>query len=386
MGKNVTLVAKTLFGFEDILAKELHDLGALQIQKGMRMVSFLGDLGFMYKANLACRTAIKILRPIQEFEAHDEQALYDGIYAMDWSVYLTPAETLAIDATVFSDKFTHSKYVALKCKDAIVDQFRNKTGIRPNIDVDAPDLRINIHIHQFHCTVSLDSSGQSLHQRGYKVSATIAPINEVLAAGMLLMAGWEGQCCFVDPMCGSGTIVAEAAMIAMNKPANMYREEFAFERWKDFDPVLYQTIREALLKKIRPFVYSIYGYDKDIQAMKKAKININQAELEDVVEIRQQDFFRSVKSCEGKCFMMFNPPYDERISIDTEDFYSQIGSTLKHHYPDTEVWMITANVEALKQVGLKPDRKIKLFNGSLEARLVRYMMYAGSRKQKSDLL
>lgn len=382
MGKNFQLVAKTLFGFEDILANELIGLGALHVEKGMRMVSFQGDDGFMYKANLACRTAIKILKPIHTFEAINEQALYDGIYAIDWSQWLNEQQTLAIDATVFSDQFTHSKYVALKSKDAIVDQFRNKTGLRPGIDVESPDLRINIHIHQYQCTVSLDSSGLSLHQRGYKVSATVAPINEVLAAGLLLMSGWAGQCDFLDPMCGSGTILAEAAMIASNIPANIHRKEFAFERWADFDADLFEKIKEILLKKTRDFPFMIYGFDKDFQAMKKAKININEANLDEFIEISQKDFFNSSKPCEGKLHMVFNPPYDERLSVDVQDFYASIGNTLKRSYPNTEAWLITSNVDALKSVGLKPDKKIKVYNGSLEARFVRYEMYEGSRKGK----
>jgi putative N6-adenine-specific DNA methylase len=382
MGHNFKMVAKTLFGFEDLLANELKQLGGLNIQKGLRMVSFEGDNGFMYKANLALRTAIKILKPIHHFKCINEDELYKGIMNIDWSVYLNTEQTLAIDATVFSDYFNHSKYVSLKCKDAIVDQFRTKTGVRPNVDIDSPDIRINIHIHQDECTVSLDTSGNSLHQRGYKSATNIAPINEVLAAGLLLMSGWDGQCDFLDPMCGSGTILIEAAMIACNIPANINRTEFAFERWNDWDEKLFEVIKTALLKKTREFQYNIIGYDTSMSAIRKAQQNVLNAGLEDYVQISLQNFFKSSKEQEGKLHILFNPPYDERISIQTEGFYQQIGDTLKQHYAGTTAWFITGNLEALKYVGLKPSAKLKVFNGNLEARLVKYELYDGSRKFK----
>ena len=382
MGHNFKMVAKTLFGFEDLLANELKQLGGLNIQKGLRMVSFEGDNGFMYKANLALRTAIKILKPIHHFKCINEDELYKGILNIDWSVYLNTEQTLAIDATVFSDYFNHSKYVSLKCKDAIVDQFRTKTGVRPNVDIDSPDIRINIHIHQDECTVSLDTSGNSLHQRGYKSATNIAPINEVLAAGLLLMSGWDGQCDFLDPMCGSGTILIEAAMIACNIPANINRTEFAFERWNDWDEKLFEVIKTALLKKTREFQYNIIGYDTSMSAIRKAQQNVLNAGLEDYVQISLQNFFKSSKEQEGKLHILFNPPYDERISIQTEGFYQQIGDTLKQHYAGTTAWFITGNLEALKYVGLKPSAKLKVFNGNLEARLVKYELYDGSRKFK----
>jgi putative N6-adenine-specific DNA methylase len=386
MGYNFKMTAKTLFGFEELLANELKQLGALNIQTGLRMVSFEGDNGFMYKANLACRTAIKILKPIHTFKLKNEQELYDGIYKIDWSEYMNEEQTLAIDATVFSDFFTHSKYVSLKSKDAIVDQFRDKKGTRPNVDIDRPDLRINIHINQDECTVSLDSSGASLHQRGYKTATNIAPINEVLAAGLLMLSGWDGQCDFLDPMCGSGTILIEAAMIACNIPANINRYEFAFERWADYDNAMFETIQAALLKKTREFHYKIRGHDIDITAIKKATDNIKNANLDEYIDIEQDDFFDTKKESQGKLHILFNPPYDERIGIKTEEFYEDIGNTLKRNYPGTTAWMITANLEALKFVGLRPSRKIKVFNGALEARLVKYDMYEGRKKSALDSL
>ncbi len=385
MGQNFKMVAKTLFGFEDLLANELKQLGALNIVKGMRMVSFEGDNGFMYKANLACRTAIKILKPIYLFNAINEEELYQGIRKMDWSQYLSVDQTLALDATVFSDYFNHSKYVALKVKDAIVDQFRDNTGVRPSVDTDSPDLRINIHIHQDEVTVSLDSSGNSLHQRGYRLSTNIAPINEVLAAGILLLSGWDGQSHFLDPMCGSGTILVEAAMIACNIPCNLNRAEFAFERWADWDKDLFLLIRDSLLKKTREFHYSIQGYDIESSAIRKAQENIENANLEEYIHVSQKDFFETEKKVDGPLHIVFNPPYDERISIETEDFYEDIGNVLKQHYAGTKAWFITANLEGLKYVGLKPSVKIKVMNGNLEARLVKYEMYAGSKKQSGKI-
>lgn len=382
MEQNFKMVAKTFFGFEEILAKELQQLGAQKVEQGTRVVSFVGDKGFMYKANLALRTAIKILKPIKTFKAFNEKGLYNGIQGIDWSNYLNEHQTFVVETTLHSDQFTHSQFVALKTKDAIVDQFREKTGNRPDIDKDFPDLRIHVHIDRDLVTVSLDTSGASLHHRGYRSATNIAPINEVLAAGMLLLSGWDGNSHFLDPMCGSGTILAEAAMIACNIPANINRKEFAFERWKDWDSELFDMILESLLKKTREFHYTITGYDKAPSAVSKAKDNIRNANLDDYVSIRHEDFFQTEKMCEGPLHMVFNPPYGERLNIEMERFYREIGDTLKQKYPNTNAWFITANLEALKYVGLRPSRKIKLFNGKLEARLVKYEMYEGSKKAK----
>lgn len=376
------MIAKTLFGFEEILAKELAQLGAQNIETGTRMVSFVGDKGFMYKANLALRTALKILKPIYQFRAFNEQSLYRGIQGIGWSKYLSAHQSFVVDVTLHSDHFNHSQFVALKTKDAIVDQFREKFGKRPNIDKDFPDLRINVHIDRDQCSVSLDSSGDSLHHRGYKTATNIAPINEVLAAGMLLLSGWDGQGDFIDPMCGSGTILAEAAMIACNIPANINRKEFAFERWNDWDNALFDQIMDSLMKKVKEFHYTITGYDKAPSAVMKAKDNIRNANLDEYVKIYERNFFDTEKETRGPLHMVFNPPYGERLDIEMERFYREIGDTLKQSYPGTNAWFITANLEALKFVGLKPSRKIKLFNGKLEARLVKYEMYEGSKRTK----
>jgi putative N6-adenine-specific DNA methylase len=380
--ENYKMTAKTFFGFEEILARELQILGAQQVEVGTRVVSFKGDKGFMYKANLALRTALKILKPIKTFKAHNDKALYDGIRAIDWSDYLTEHNTFLVDTTLHSENFNHSQFVALKTKDAIVDQFRDLNGKRPSIDKDFPDLQIHVHIDRDNVTVSLDASGASLHHRGYRTATNIAPINEVLAAGMLILAGWEGKSHLLDPMCGSGTILAEAAMIACNVPANINRKEFGFEKWKDWDAELFDNILESLLKKTREFHYTIKGYDKAPSAVTKAKDNVKNANLDEYITITNENFFDSKKETEGPLQMVFNPPYGERLDIDMERFYREIGDTLKQNYSNTNAWFITANLEALKFVGLKPSRKIKLFNGKLEARLVKYEMYEGSKKGK----
>ncbi|SDL20848.1 putative N6-adenine-specific DNA methylase [Salinimicrobium catena] len=384
MGNNFKMVAKTLFGFEPLLAKELRNLGAMEVKEGVRSVSFVGDKGFMYKANLSLRTAIKVLKPIDSFKVFSEEDLYKKVNRMPWEKYLDATDTLAIDATVHSDKFTHSKYIALKSKDAIVDRFREKYGQRPGIDLDFPTLRINMHIEKDTCTVSLDSSGQSLHKRGYKSATNIAPINEVLAAGMLLHSGWDGQCDFLDPMCGSGTILIEAAMIACNIPPNLNRKEFGFEKWKDWDEALFEKIEESVLKKMRDFHFTIKGYDKAPSAVHKAKDNVENANLSEFITVEQQDFFKSEKQIERHLHMVFNPPYGERLNIDMPEFYKAIGDTLKQSYPGTHAWFITSNLEAIKHVGLRPSRKIKLFNGSLESKLLKYEIYEGSKKAKSN--
>ncbi len=382
MENNFNMVAKTLFGFEELLAKELQQLGAQDITIGVRNVSFSGDKGFMYKANLALRTAIKILKPIHSFRVKNEQDLYDQIYKMDWDAYLKPTGTLAVDATVNSTIFSHSLYIAQKTKDAVVDKFRDTTGERPSVDLKFPDLKINVHIDRQTCNISLDSSGDSLHKRGYKLATNIAPINEVLAAGLIMLSGWDGQSDFMDPMCGSGTILAEAAMIACQIPPNLMRKEFAFERWQDWDVDLFEKIEDSLLKKTRDFHHKIIGYDKSPSAVAKAKENIKNAQLEDFIEIKHEDFFKTQKSSTGKLHMVFNPPYGERLDIEMESFYKQIGDTLKQNYPGTDAWFITSNLDALKHVGLRPSRKIQLYNAKLESRLVKYVMYEGSKKGK----
>ncbi|HEA22233.1 MAG TPA: class I SAM-dependent RNA methyltransferase [Pricia antarctica] len=382
MNNNFKMVAKTMFGFEEILAKEIRNLGCADVKEGVRSVTFEGDTGFMYKANLCLRTAIKIIKPIHSFSVRNEDDLYKKIYAMEWSEFLSIDTTFAIDTTVNSENFTHSLYVSQKVKDAIVDRFRDMDGSRPDVDVKNPDVRINIHINDRLCTVSLDSSGRSLHHRGYRTATNIAPINEVLAAGLLLLSGWDGQSDFLDPMCGSGTFLTEAAMIACNIPANINRKAFAFEKWHDFDQELYDKMVEISLNKAREFHHKIIGYDKAPSAVRKAQDNIENANLSEYITVERKNFFKTEKFTEKKLHMVFNPPYGERLSLDMEEFYASIGDTLKQNYPGTEAWFITSNLEALKYVGLRTSKKIKVFNSHLESRLVKYVMYEGSKKTK----
>jgi len=385
MGENFKMVAKTMYGFEGLLAKELLQLGAMNIKEGVRSVSFVGDLGFLYKANIALRTTVRILRPIKSFKVTSEDDLYKQLQYINWESYFSVDGTFAVDAVLNSTLFNHSHYIALKSKDAVVDYFRDKYGKRPSIDLKHPDVKLNIHIQQNYCTVSLDSSGDSLHKRGYRSATNIAPINEVLAAGLVLLSGYDGTQHFIDPMCGSGTILIEAAMIANNIPANINRREFGFERWNDFDEDLFETIRKSLLKRVRESHRKIIGYDKAPSAVRKAFDNVKNAHLEDFIEIQHENFFNTEKDTEGKTIVLFNPPYGERLEIDVPIFYKEIGNTLKQGYSNTDAWLITSDFEnGLKNVGLRTSRKIKVYNGKLECRFVKYEMYAGSRKAKKQ--
>lgn len=376
------MVAKTLFGFEDILAREIANLGGSNIRKGVRSVEFQGDTGFMYKANLSLRTALKILKPIARFKVRNEADLYHGIYQLPWQNYMSNDQRFAINATLKSEVFNHSLFVAQKTKDALVDKFRKLGKSRPTVDTRDPHIWIVVHINDETAYVSLDSSGQSLHHRGYRTLTNIAPINEVLAAGLLLLSGWDGRKHFLDPMCGSGTLLVEAAMIACNIPANINREEYCFKNWSDFDPDLYEKIKDACLNRARDFSLSITGYDKAPSAIRKAAANISNAGLEAFISLEQTDFFKTGKVIDGPLHMVFNPPYGERLPVEMAEFYSRIGDTLKQGYPGTEAWFITANLEAIKHVGLRPSRKIKVFNGKLESRLLNYSIYEGSKKAK----
>ncbi len=381
---NYKMVAKTLFGLEPVLAKELKNLGAINVKEGIRNVSFYGDKGFMYKANMALCTAIRILKPYTSFKVKNEQDLYNGIKNIYWEEFLFHDKTFSINTTLSTDNFSHSHYVSLKTKDAIADYFREKYNKRPSVDLDYPDLHIDIHIQGDLCTVSFDSSGQSLHKRGYKTATNIAPINEVLASGLILLSGYDGTQHFIDPMCGSGTILIEAAMIALNIPANINRKFFAFEYWGDFEEELFDKIKESLLKKVRETDKKIIGYDKAPSAIRKAQDNIENAGLSEFITLERNDFFLSEKPVEGKTILLFNPPYGERLQVNVPVFYKKIGDTLKHGYPDTDAWLITSDMEeGIKNVGLRTSRKIKLYNGKLECRFVKYQMYKGSKKNKN---
>lgn len=382
MSGNFKMLAKTLYGFEPLLAKELRNLGAIDVKEGVRNVTFKGDTGFLYKANLCLRTALKVLKPIKEFKVFNEKQLYRELFLLDWPSFFDVDKTFAFDTTMHTEVFNNSMFVSQRAKDALVDKFREVTQKRPSVDSQNAEVRINIHIYENTCTVSLDSSGASLHQRGYKIATNIAPINEVLAAGLLIKSGWDGLTDLLDPMCGSGTFLIEAAMIACNIPVNINRESYAFKNWMDYDEELHHLIVDSSLNKVREFKHKIIGYDKAPSAIRKAQENVDNANLSEYISIERKDFFRTEKPTENKLHLVCNPPYGERLNVDVPTFYGKIGDTLKQSYPGTDAWIITSNLEALKSVGLRPSKKIKVFNGKLEARWLKYEMYEGSKKAK----
>lgn len=367
-----------MFGLENILAEELQSLGAQDIKILNRAVSFKGDNGFMYKANLNLRTALRILKPIAHFQAHNEKELYQNLCDMEWSSYFDLNHTFATTATTFSDVFTHSKYASLVLKDAIADTFRKKFGKRPNVNPITPDIIIDLHIAKHTCTISLDSSGESLHKRGYKTSTVEAPMNEVLAAGMILLSGWNKISNFHDPMCGSGTLLIEAAMIANNLPANIFRQRFGFEKWKDFDPALWEKIRESSLNKEVDYLGKITGSDLSLKAVNICNENIRNTYMQDRIMVTKADFFQT--TVPSGTFVIFNPPYGERMHIDINDFYTKIGDTLKQRYKGCNVWLISSDVENMKFIGLKPSKKMQLMNGELNCSFRSFQIYEGSRK------
>lgn len=377
------MIAKTIFGLEETLSTELQRLGARDVEVHNRAVGFTGDKGFMYKANLCLRTALRVLVPIETFTVTDEKSLYDSIQEINWEDYIDVTDTIAIDTVLNSELFTHSQYLSQKAKDAIVDQFRAKHGERPSVDLDHPTLRIHLHIFKDTCSVSLDSSGESLHKRGYRDKTNLAPLNEVLAAGLVLLSGWDKRTTFIDPMCGSGTILIEAALIANNIPPGYFREEYGFERWKKFMPFdeeLYNTIFDAAINKITNHEQKIIGGELSPNVAKKAKENIKLAKVEDIVSVKNCDM-KDLEVPPGRGVVIINPPYGERMVKDNiEELYKMMGDTFKKNFSGYDCWILSSNMEAFKQVGLRPSRKITLFNGQLECRFMKYEMYQGTKK------
>jgi len=369
------MIAKTIFGLEETLSTELQRLGARDVEVHNRAVGFTGDKGFMYKANLCLRTALRVLVPIETFTVTDEKSLYDSIQEINWEDYIDVTDTIAIDTVLNSELFTHSQYLSQKAKDAIVDQFRMKHGERPSVDLDHPTLRIHLHIFKDTCSVSLDSSGESLHKRGYRDKTNLAPLNEVLAAGLVLLSGWDKRTTFIDPMCGSGTILIEAALIANNIPPGYFREEYGFERWKKFMPFdeeLYNTIFDAAINKITNHDQKIIGGELSPNVAKKAKENVKLAKVEDIVSVKNCDM-KDLEVPPGRGVVIINPPYGERMVKDNiEELYKMMGDTFKKNFSGYDCWILSSNMEAFKQVGLRPSRKITLFNGQLECRFIKY--------------
>ena len=379
MTQEFELIAKTFMGLEPVLAKELTQLGANEVQIGRRMVSFMGDKEMMYRANFQLHTAIRILKPIKHFKALSADDVYREVQKIDWSEYIGLDKTFAVDSVVFSEEFRHSKFVAYKVKDAIVDQFREKTGKRPNISVANPDIRLNIHIAEDKCTLSLDSSGESLHRRGYRQESVEAPLNEVLAAGMILMTGWQGETDFIDPMCGSGTLLVEAALIAHNMAPGLFRKEYAFEKWPDFDSNLFDRIYNDDSSE-REFTHHIYGYDVDIKAVNTARLNVRAAGLLNDITVEEADF-KNFTQPKEKSIIVTNPPYGERISTpDLLGTYKMIGERLKHQFLNNDAWILSYREECFDQIGLKPSIKIPVYNGSLECEFRKYQIFDGKMK------
>lgn len=369
------LRATTQAGFEELLANEIIGIGGKVIKTETRSVLFTGDKRVLYRANYELRTAIRILFPIHHFRVRHESGLYSKIKQIDWSNYFGLKSTFAITATTHSKYFRHSKYAALKSKDAIVDQFRDKFGRRPNVDIKRPSIRINIHIHDDKCTVSLDSSSESLHLRGYRQEVGEAPLNEVTAAGMILLSNWNKEKPFVDPMCGSGTLLVEAARIAGNIPPQINRNRFGFFFWKDFDQDLWNEVVENAKSKIVPINVPIMGFDKDFKVLRMAERNIELAGLSEVIQIERKKIENLELGME-EGIVITNPPYDVRlVNDDINAFYKLMGDRFKHHFKGFTVWLISSNFQAFKNVGLRPSAKIPIYNGPLECRFVRYEMF-----------
>ncbi len=378
------MIAKTMAGLEDVLAEELIVLGANNLEIGKRMVSFEGDLALMYKANIQCRTALRILRPVYEFKAKTTDDIYKKVKAMNWFEHLTENSTFAIDAITFSDYFTHSKFVAYRVKDAIADYFMQRTEKRPSVNVENPDLLINFHIAHDKCTLSFDSSGESLHKRGYRVAQTEAPLNEVLAAGMILKTGWRGGSDFIDPMCGSGTLLIEAAMIAMNVPPGIYRQNFAFEKWKNFNADLFETIYNDDSGE-REFKHKIYGSDISSEAIAIAAKNVKNAGLDKSIDLKVMPFESYTEAPSENAILVTNPPYGERIKPeDLFGLYENIGERLKHVFMGYSAWILSYKKECFDKIGLKPSKKIQLVNGSLQCEFRKYDIFAGKKYPKKE--
>ncbi|MCR4813060.1 MAG: RNA methyltransferase [Bacteroidales bacterium] len=387
-GVKFKMIAKTMMGFEEVLADEIRQLGGTDIEILNRAVAFQGDMLTLYRANYCCRTALAILKPFAEFEANNDQELYDQVYNIRWEKILDVDCTFMIDSATSGEIFTHSYYAALKTKDAIVDRFRKMFGQRPSIDTESADYKFNLHIADNHVTLLMNSSGDSLHKRGYRQAVGIAPLNEVLAAGMIKLSGWKCDTHFFDPMCGSGTILIEAAMLANNIPAQYYREgRFAFKRWKEFNLGDWKSVVEQENRKIGQgdFDFEIWGNDIDYSVLEQAEKNLQFAKLHKDV-ILHHGSFEDQEPPEGPCMIITNPPYGERIKIDDLNaMYQRLGDTFKRLYGEgREVWLISSDFDAIKHIGLKPSRKIPLLNGSLDCRFLKFELYEGSHKTATN--
>ncbi len=375
--------AKTFAGLEHVLAAELKDLGAKDVEIQRRAVYFRGDKKLLYRCNYECRTALRVLKPIGIFTVNNENELYEKLKNIDWTLHFGVRKSILVKANLFHSNITHSHFAALKAKDAVVDFFREKTGRRPNVAKDDPDIIIDLHINKNKCTVSLDSSGHPLNKRRYRVSADKAPINEVLAAGMIQLTGWDKTGDFIDPMCGSGTIPIEAAMYAMNIPAGYYRKDYSFLNWNDFDNRLWNEVKESADAKISEHDFPVIASDKSFRAFSIARTNIKFAGLHKDITLINKPFDK-LNPETGTGILVFNPPYGERLkNHEITSLYKYIGDILKTKFAGYNAWIITSNPQAAKSIGLHPSKKITLYNGPLESRFLKFEIYSGSKKRKS---
>jgi putative N6-adenine-specific DNA methylase len=379
------MVAKTIYGLEKLLSRELTDLGAHNVRMMNRSVEFHGDKQLMYEANLWCRTATRILKPILNFKTAGEEELYRRVLNIEWGKYLRLDQTFAVDAVISESKFRNSLYVAQKAKDAIVDRFRNETGQRPSVDLRNPDIRVNLYIYQNECTLAIDSSGEPLFKRGYRSKAGKAPLNEVLAAGIVLQSEWDRNSSFVDAMCGSGTIVIEAALLARNIAPGLTREIYGFMNWPDYDIDLFKMIYKKARKEVIPKLnFAIVGSDINSKQIQEASENAKQAGIGNDVIFQQSDIIDLVPP-PPPGVVIINPPYGERISVnDINSSYHSIGDAFKKSFTNYDAYVFTGNSAAAKHIGLRTSRRIEMYNGPIECRLLKFEMYKGSRKGKSS--
>ena len=372
------LVAKTLSGLEELLGEELVELGAQKVQPALRAVSFEGDHTCLYRVLYESRLASTVLRPVWKFKARDEHDAYRKAYACDWSRYFDVDQTFSITSTVSSDTFRHSKYIALKIKDAICDRFRKRYGKRPDVDTRQPDIKLNLHIRDNEFSIALDAAGDPLFKRGYRSEGHIAPLNEILGAGMVTLSGWDMKGPLYDGMCGTGTILIEAAMKATQIPAQILRQDFAVKNWADFDDQLWSAVQQEAKKKIVPLQARLIGRDKMKSAVRTTLHSFEMLGLQENINIEQGNFFEIAPTDASTLIM--NPPYGERIGDHIFDMYKRIGDHLKTHWSGSTAWLLSGNLEAVKNVGLKPSQKIPLFNGPIECRMVKFELYKGSRR------
>lgn len=384
MSTSFKMVAKTLLGLEELLQKELEDLGAKEITPMRRAVGFVGDVALLYKANYILRTATRILQPIYEFRFSNVEDFYDKLYNFQWSDYMDLNDTFAIDKVVYSSKFDNTQYAVYKFKDAICDYFIRNYRKRPSVNTQEPNVKFNLHVSEDYCTVSLDSSLDSLHKRGYRFSEGLAPISEVLAAAILKFAGWDGKKTLIDPMCGSGTILIEAIMLGRNIPAGYFRDKYGFQSWKTFDKALWKSIKKEADDKIKPIEATIVGADINREVLRAVRVNLRRAKLHMDVKTLHTGF-EEFKNTFDSGLLITNPPYGERIGDgEIEEMYSMIGSKLKNEFQNFDAWVISAPKENFKHIGLRPSQKINLLNGQLEGQLQHFELYEGSRKNTEE--